>query len=79
MKSESKSLCSYDRYELSIRVVKAGQQSGVIHNGVLNQTLVYIHYAIPCSECNLHYIGESDSIDRRMGQQSVGFTIGATT
>ena len=25
-------------------------------------------YAIPCSECNLHYIGESDNIDRRMGQ-----------
>ena len=25
-------------------------------------------YAIPCSECNLHYIGESDNIDRRMVQ-----------
>ena len=25
-------------------------------------------YAIPCSECNLYYIGESDSIDWRMGQ-----------
>ena len=25
-------------------------------------------YAIPFSECNLRYIGESDNIDRRMGQ-----------